>query len=76
MLCESGFTHGVLLRGYNPYVGRSLKMNGSVKRDTYTLFTPLLHNRNEEIVWATSEKLSRWRLYQSTCVHIYINIYQ
>ncbi|QFH83761.1 hypothetical protein FR760_02020 [Enterobacter hormaechei] len=36
MFSESGFTHGDLLRGHNQYVGRSLKVNGSVKRDTYS----------------------------------------
>jgi hypothetical protein len=36
MFSESGFTHGDLLRGHNQYVGRSLKVNGAVKRDTYT----------------------------------------
>jgi hypothetical protein len=32
---ESGFTHGDLLTGHNQYVGRSLKVNGSVYRDAY-----------------------------------------
>ncbi|AUV02128.1 hypothetical protein C2U51_14545 [Enterobacteriaceae bacterium ENNIH1] len=36
MFGESGFTHGDLLRGHNQYVGRSLKVNGSLKWDTYT----------------------------------------
>ncbi|ECC9925225.1 hypothetical protein D5801_26330 [Salmonella enterica subsp. enterica] len=35
MLRESGFTHGDLLRRYNQYVGRSLKVNGSFCRDAY-----------------------------------------
>lgn len=35
VLSESGFSHGDLLEGYNQYVGRSLKVNGPVKRDTY-----------------------------------------
>ncbi|WP_126356897.1 hypothetical protein [Cedecea lapagei] len=34
---ESGFAHGNLLRGHNQYVGRSLKVNGSVYRDAYTI---------------------------------------
>ncbi|QJT78903.1 hypothetical protein C0557_01845 [Kosakonia sp. MUSA4] len=36
MFGESGFTHGDLLRGHNQYVGRSLKVNSSFKRDTYS----------------------------------------
>lgn len=32
---ESGFTHDDLLREHTEYVGRSLKVNGSVYRDTY-----------------------------------------
>ncbi|HEJ7275655.1 TPA: hypothetical protein SMF98_002280 [Serratia marcescens] len=35
MFGESGFTHGDLLTGHNQYVGRSLKVNGSVYRDAY-----------------------------------------
>ncbi|AUQ27392.1 hypothetical protein C1O30_21125 [Dickeya zeae] len=42
MFGESGFTHGDLLNGHNQYVGRSLKVNGSVYRDTYTSTTPVL----------------------------------
>jgi len=34
---ESDFTHGDLLKGHNQYVGRSLKVNGSFYRDTYTV---------------------------------------
>ncbi|WP_415836967.1 hypothetical protein, partial [Rouxiella silvae] len=33
---ESNLTHGDLLRGHNQYAGRSLKVNGSLKRDAYT----------------------------------------
>ncbi|TLU69231.1 hypothetical protein FFB58_05480 [Enterobacter sp. MF024] len=36
---ESDLTHSDLLRGHNQYVGRSLKVNGSVCRDTYKLTT-------------------------------------
>ncbi|EGO7643180.1 hypothetical protein EYY90_19035 [Hafnia alvei] len=36
MFSESGFTHGDLLQGYIQYVGRSLKVNGSFCKDTYT----------------------------------------
>ncbi|TDL50798.1 DUF1493 family protein [Pantoea ananatis] len=36
MLSESGFTHGDFLRVNSLYVGRSLKVNGSVYRDAYT----------------------------------------
>ncbi|QDX29672.1 hypothetical protein Dpoa569_0001475 [Dickeya poaceiphila] len=40
---ESGFTHGDLLKGHNQYVGRSLKVNGSVCWDTYkTSSLPLI----------------------------------
>ncbi|QIZ51180.1 hypothetical protein DWG24_10590 [Dickeya zeae] len=35
MFGKLGFAHGDLLRGHNQYVGRSLKVNGSVYRDTY-----------------------------------------
>lgn len=33
---ESGFAHGDRRREENQYVGRSLKVNGSIKRDAYT----------------------------------------
>lgn len=39
---ESGFTHGDLLQVHNQYVGRSLKVNGSVYRDTYTSIVVIL----------------------------------
>ncbi|VTM23746.1 Uncharacterised protein [Raoultella terrigena] len=38
VLSESGFAHNDLLRGHNQYVGRSLKVNGPFKRDTYKWF--------------------------------------
>ncbi|MNM32310.1 hypothetical protein D3C81_428990 [compost metagenome] len=34
---ESDLAHSDLLRGHSQYVGRSLKVNGSFKRDTYIL---------------------------------------
>jgi len=34
-LSKTAFTHSDLLRWQNKYVGRSLKMNGLVYRDTY-----------------------------------------
>lgn len=36
MFSESDLAHSDLLRGNNQYVGRSLKVNGSFCRDTYT----------------------------------------
>lgn len=36
---ESGFAHGDLLKGHIQYVGRSLKVNGPVKRDAYRRVT-------------------------------------
>jgi len=36
VLSKSDLTHSDLLRGHNQYVGRSLKVNGSFKRDVYT----------------------------------------
>ncbi|MER5272616.1 hypothetical protein, partial [Serratia marcescens] len=38
---ESGFTHRDLLTGHNQYVGRSLKVNGSVYRDAYNFAAEL-----------------------------------
>lgn len=35
VLSESDFSRGDLLRGYNQYVGRSLKVNGPFCRDAY-----------------------------------------
>ena len=37
VLSESGFSHGDLLEGHNQYVGRSLQVNGRVKRHTYNI---------------------------------------
>lgn len=37
MVSKSDLTHSDLLREHDQYVGRSLKVNGSFKRDTYTL---------------------------------------
>lgn len=36
MLIKTGFTHNNLLRWQNEYAGRSLNVNGSIMRDTYT----------------------------------------
>ncbi|WP_234467354.1 hypothetical protein, partial [Kosakonia sp. S42] len=38
----SDLTHSDLLRGHNQYAGRSLKVNGSFKRDTYIQVTTSL----------------------------------
>lgn len=35
MFSKPGFAHGAPLSGHNQYVGRSLKVNGSFKRDAY-----------------------------------------
>lgn len=39
---ESGFAHNDLLRGHNQYVVRSLKVNGSFKRDAYMTASDLI----------------------------------
>ena len=36
MLSKTGFTHSDLLRWQNEYAGRSLNVNGTIMRDTYT----------------------------------------
>ncbi|WP_256664940.1 hypothetical protein [Klebsiella grimontii] len=36
MLSKTGFTHSDLLRWQSEYAGRSLNVNGSIMRDTYT----------------------------------------
>lgn len=45
MLSESDLTYSDLLRGYNQYVGRYLKVNGSFYQDTYsqTLLREVVH---------------------------------
>ncbi|HAU5005981.1 hypothetical protein C5T95_12375 [Raoultella ornithinolytica] len=42
MFGQSGFTHGDLLRGDKQYVGRSLKVNGPICRDAYSIPPPIL----------------------------------
>ncbi|KSX04996.1 hypothetical protein APT79_05060 [Enterobacter sp. K66-74] len=45
MLSESDLAYSDLLRGYNQYVGRYIKVNGSFYRDTYsqTLLREVVH---------------------------------
>ncbi|QEY56832.1 hypothetical protein FTX45_19375 [Leclercia adecarboxylata] len=51
MLGESDLTHSDLLRGHNQYVGRSLKVNGSFFRDTYTNMMPLKGSKRSCPLW-------------------------
>ncbi|QEY56643.1 hypothetical protein FTX45_18315 [Leclercia adecarboxylata] len=44
MFSESDLTHSDLLRGHYQYVGRSLKVNGSFCRDTYSERGALLYS--------------------------------
>ncbi|NCF09000.1 hypothetical protein DK872_27565 [Kosakonia sp. MH5] len=63
MFGESGFTHGDLLRGHNQYVGRSLKVNGPFRRDTYnqsssaSTFSPVRLSRADSITFSLTQNV-------------------
>ncbi|AVX37926.1 hypothetical protein DA391_09810 [Yersinia massiliensis] len=52
MLSASELTHGDLLRGHKQYVGRTLKVNGSVRQDNYTV----IHPNQLELMRPTSQR--------------------
>jgi hypothetical protein len=67
---ESGFTHSDLLRGHNQYVGRSLKVNGSFCRDTYTPM--FIHRRGNELHFGL-QKIVMEKLINSNGFNKFIN---